>query len=254
MMIVPPADLGFIEQTYRSAADAVVEAYTDSNNPPELGDTTPELLVKAADGLLDILHKLEPNHNFGEQPVDAPVFLANDLQNLGDYGIQLMTDLALWAQALNLSESLSELRMATFALTWWIVQHGGELSRLESVVDTLAFVANSIKAPHELERLFAAASEIMESVSPAISQDLDQSNPGRPWRILVLNRAIIATRSHNPALMELAFQSLGELLPEDAPSFFREGMEQMNALNYPDHVRKVMEKHYQLWCTPKTLH
>lgn len=254
MLILPPADLGFIEQTYRSAADAVVEAYSDSSDPPDLGDATPDLLVEAADNLLEILRKLEPNHNLLEQPVSAPTYLTNDLHTLGDYGIQLMTDLALWAQALHLSKPLSEFRIATFALTWWIAQHGGELSRLEPVVDTLAFVANAIKTPHELERLFAAVSEIMESVSPAIAQDLDQSNLGRPWRILVLNRAIVATRSHQPALMELAFQSLGELLPDDAPSFFREGMEQMDALNYPDHVRKVMEKHYQLWCTPKTLH
>jgi hypothetical protein len=31
-------------------------------------------------------------------------------------------------------------------------------------------------------------------------------------------------------------------------------MEQMDALDYPAPVRQVMEKYFQIWCTPKTLH
>ena len=37
MMMIPPADLGYIEETYRSAADAVVEAYLDSSESLEIG-------------------------------------------------------------------------------------------------------------------------------------------------------------------------------------------------------------------------
>jgi hypothetical protein len=54
--------------------------------------------------------------------------------------------------------------------------------------------------------------------------------------------------------MEQAFESLIEHLPEDAPSFFREGMEQMNALDYPEQVRAVMARYYQRWCVPERLH
>jgi hypothetical protein len=261
-MTIPPADLGFIEHSYRSAARAVVEAYADRNVPPEappgLGDTAPGLLVEAMERLLDILHNLQPDRDTADPGPGANALEAQleaqDIHALGDYGIRLLSDLAEWAHALRLADPYRELRNVLFSLALWIVQRDGELSTLEPVVDALAFLANNIRARAELERLFLAAGEIMESVSPAISQDLDRSNPGRPWRVLLQNRAIIATRSHQPALMEQAFATLVEMLPEDAPAFFREGMEQMEALDYPQPVRRVMEKYFQLWCTSKTLH
>jgi hypothetical protein len=261
-MTIPPADLGFIEHGYRSAAQAVAEAYADRDAPqeapPGLEDTTPELLVEAIERLLDILRNLQPDRDTTD-PGPGPNALearleARDIHALGDYGIRLLSDLAEWAHALRLADSNRELRSVLFSLALWIGQRGGELSTLEPVVDTLAFLANHIRAPAELEQLFLAAGEIMESVSPAISQDLDHSNPGRPWRVLLQNRAIIATRSHQPALMEQAFATLVEMLPEDAPAFFREGMEQMDALDYPQPVRRMMEKYFQLWCTSQTLH
>ena len=257
-MTFPPPDLGSIEHSYRSAAQAVAEAFGDSNASPEaprgLGDTTPVLLVEAMERLLDILHSLQPDRDSLSSGSGTNALDAQDIHALGDYGIRLLSDLAEWAHTLRLANPYRELRSALFSLALWIAQRGGELSTLEAVVDTLAFLANSVRAPAELERLFLAASEIMESVSPTISQDLDRSNPGRPWRVLLQNRAIIATRSHRPALMEQAFATLVEMLPEDAPDFFREGMEQMDALDYPQPVRRVMEKYFQLWCTSTTLH
>jgi hypothetical protein len=257
-MTVPPADLGFIEHSYRSAARAVAEAYADSDAPPKappgLGDTTPALLIEAMDRLLDILHDLQPDRDTTDPGPGVNALAAQDIHALGDYGIRLLSDLADWAHVLRLADPYRELRNVLFSLALWIVQRGGGLSTLEPVVDTLAFLANNIRTPEELERLFLAASEIMESVNPAIAQDLDRSNPGRPWRVLLQNRAIIATRSHQPALMEQAFATLVEMLPEDAPGFVREGMEQMDALDYPQPVRRVMVKYFQLWCTSKTLH
>jgi hypothetical protein len=92
------------------------------------------------------------------------------------------------------------------------------------------------------------------AVSPLISQDLEKLNPGRPWRALLLNQSIIATRSYNPELMERAFDVLTEKLPEDAPRFFTEGMQQMEAQNYPEPVRKVMARYHRRWTVNRALH
>jgi hypothetical protein len=69
-----------------------------------------------------------------------------------------------------------------------------------------------------------------------------------------MNRAIIATRSHQADLIEKAYNDLVQALPEEAPRFFEEGMQQMELLNYPQVVRQVVEKYYTLWGQPRTLH
>ena len=79
-------------------------------------------------------------------------------------------------------------------------------------------------------------------------------NPGRPWRVLLLNHGIVATRSHNTELMEAAFTLLASKLPEDATRFFSEGMQQMEALGYPPHVRETMEKYHHEWPVNRSLH
>ena len=43
-------------------------------------------------------------------------------------------------------------------------------------------------------------------------------------------------------------------LPEDAARFFTEGMQQMDALNYPAHVREVMQKYHRQWTLDRALH
>jgi len=252
-MMTPPADLGYIETEYRDAAQAVTEAYEDRPDPPTVRNAPPGLLADSAERLMAALWMLERDPNAAPPTSTLPTE-SNDIQALGHYGIQLMSDLAAWARALDLAAEHGRLQRVIFALAHWIVRRGGEIGHPDPVVDALAHVANNIKAPSELERVFIAATDFMEGMNPAISEDPDRSNPGRPWRILVLNRAIIATRSHQPHLMEQAFKSLVELLPEDAAGFFTEGMEQMDALDYPAHIRAVMEKYYQLWCRPKTLH
>jgi hypothetical protein len=72
--------------------------------------------------------------------------------------------------------------------------------------------------------------------------------------VFLLNKAIVATRSHQPALMDEAFDALADQLPEEAPDFFREGMGQMDALDYPAEVRAVMERWYEQWCSKRVLH
>ena len=87
-----------------------------------------------------------------------------------------------------------------------------------------------------------------------IARDLETVNPGRPWRLLNLNRAIVATRTHQPEVMEEAFSALAAQLPDDAPGFFTQGMEQMELLNYPPQVREVMDRYYKKWNVNRSLH
>jgi hypothetical protein len=248
MNTMPAADLSTIEEGLHTFAEALIEAYEEAARPPDLPVATPDILVQSMLRLLSVL-RLQ-----GAPDLQLDNLETRDINALGNYGIRLLADLTAWASALRLPEASNGLRELTYAFALWAARKDAEITDLQPVVDALAFVANRIKEPYVLEDLYQAAADLQNAVDPSLSQDLDRSNPGRPWRLLVLNRAIIATRSHQPMLMEAAFKNLTELLPEDAENFFREGMEQMDALDYPGKVRVVMEKYYQLWCAPKHLH
>ncbi len=248
MNTTPVADLSTIEEGLHSAATALIEAYEEAAQPPELRTATPEILVES---MLRLLSVLRQKDGMSAEQDDLET---RDINALGNYGIRLLADLTAWSAALKQQSAADTLRELTYAFALWTARQEAEISDLQPVVDALAFVANRVKSSNALEDLYQAASDLQNAVDPALSQDFDRSNPGRPWRLLVLNRAIIATRRHQPLLMEAAFQALTELLPEDAENFFREGMEQMDVLDYPERVRMVMEKYYQLWCAPKNLH
>ncbi|TNF98063.1 MAG: hypothetical protein EP297_09015 [Gammaproteobacteria bacterium] len=142
----------------------------------------------------------------------------------------------------------------TISIALWIAENHGEISMLEPVVDALSRMANQTQEHSELAALSRIASEIIDACEISIKNDLDNANPGRPWRVLNINHGIMATRSHNPDIMEEAFQSLIKRLPQDAPGFFKEGMSEMDRLGYPEHVREVMQRYNDQWNKPKTLH
>jgi hypothetical protein len=55
---------------------------------------------------------------------------------------------------------------------------------------------------------------------------------------------IVATRTHDLETMKQAFDEFLIYLPQEAPGFFAEGMKEMDALDYPPHVRRVMEFYF----------
>ena len=72
-----------------------------------------------------------------------------------------------------------------------------------------------------------------------------KKNQMRPWRLLHINRGIVATRTYDVDIMKKAFDELLIYLPDEAPEFFIEGMREMDALDYPTHVRELMEFYHQ---------
>lgn len=223
------------------------------------GADHPALLEEALHQLLDIIARVESDARATDSDRRGKTHARQgareaDITELGEYSIGLLGELEHWLQRYQLDDELTRLAELQMALALWIARHGGELLSLEPVVDALAQFANRTLDTEQLRELFAYMGEIVEAVAPAIRQDLEKTNPGRPWRVLHLNRAIVATRSHDPAAIQEAYDRLAELLPEEAPRFFAEGMEQMEALDYPPHVRSLVEGYYQDWNRKHRLH
>ena len=166
---------------------------------------------------------------------------------IADYLLELFDNLLAGAHSAGRRDLTPLLARLTVPVSTWVARNGGEIARLEPVVDGFAALANELSSAQSLIALSVAMGEVMDAVDDTLRADLDNSNPGRPWRVLNLNRCIVATRTHDPAVMEAAFARLEDNLPQDAPSFFREGMEQMHIVGYPEHVRAVMQRYHDRW-------
>lgn len=127
----------------------------------------------------------------------------------------------------------------------WFAEHDGKILRLAPVVNILAARSNKTFGQAELIQMFHLLETVINAIDNSISDDMDDRDPRRPWRVLLLNYAITATRTHEEPLMDKAFELMIANLPDDSKQFFTEGMSQMTAQDYPDSVRKVMEKYYK---------
>jgi len=216
---------------------------TQSANAAELAT-----LTQALAQLTDVMTRVESD------ALSTSDATTTDITEIGEYAQQLHEALSTATSQRGLNEQQLPLASLAINMALWIVHHGGQVETLEPVANALALVANSSREPAELAELSGVIQEIIAAVPSVISQDLEKMNPGRPWRVLLLNHSIVATRSYDTDLMEDAFSFLSNKLPEDATRFFNEGMEQMDALDYPPHVREVMEKYHRQWPLKRSLH
>lgn len=226
-------------ESVRTLSGALLDACGDTDQPelPELS--------QAFDRLADVMRRVE---------ADGTTATADDVTEIGEYALRLCDGLAACARRLATDSARAQAAALTVNMALWIARHGGLIDALEPVVDALALLANSTREPPRLEALGAVIGAIVAAVSPVIRRDIEKINPGRPWRVLLLNQSIVATRSHNTELMERAFAELTRHLPEDAGRFFTEGMQQMDALDYPEHVRRVMARYHRQWTLDRSLH
>lgn len=225
---------------FKEAARELLAVY-GARKPAKSDQVTPPQLVAAIEQFLSITIKLDKEE--GER---GPV-KHDDVTQLGEYGLTLVLDLNTWAVQLAQPQARRELDGLAIAVADWIARHEGRIHTLEPVVNALAVTANALKEPDALAQLARFMTRVIAHTADVVRRDLEKTNPGRPWRLLHLNRAIVATRSHDTALMEQAFDELIRDLPEEAPNFFTEGMRQMEALNYPQTVRAVMARYHDAW-------
>ncbi len=242
-MDIPEGRLDTIRQRIAELLEACSNTTTRDAEQSGLAE-----LLPAFDQLTEVMQRLDADTEATAETDNA------DVSGIGEYALQLAEALSAELE----QRQLQQHRMAQAALTidiaLWVAGHGGLLDRLEPVVDALAGFANNIRDPDRLATLSDVMMRIVAAVSPVIRRDLEKVNPGRPWRVLLLNQSIVATRSHDTQLMEQAFALLTGELPEDAGQFFSEGMQQMDALNYPDPVRKVMARYHRQWNPDRSLH
>lgn len=236
-------DIAAITGLARQVTETLVRTNADTAALAEDGDG-PQSVQQALYGFLAIA---------GELDRGGTRLSPLELVDLADHGLDLLDRLSALATRLRSREQGGSLLRLYPTLAVWLARHGARIRNLAGITSGFAAVADGLHEPGELTELCLLMEEVLDASAASVQADLEKSDPGRPWRILNLNEGIVATRSHDPRLMDSIFDKLTLRLPEDMPGFFAEGMLQMDTLNYPAPVRAVMNRYAEKWSN-KVLH
>jgi len=200
-------------------------------------------------GLDQLLDKFEEFFNIvasvNLRASDDRMIEANEATEISDYGFVLLLKLIDLMERLDLPHKRREVEQISLVFARWTISYHGKITHLEPVVNAIAQLANLMQEKQALLSLSELIAEIVDHCSPDLKSDDDESEEYRPWRLLHINRGIVATRTHDLEVMRKAFDEFLVYLPQEAPGFFAEGMKEMDALDYPPHVRKVMEFYFE---------
>jgi hypothetical protein len=248
--MLPPVDIGHIASELARLFEEIERAQDEG--APNI-EPRPEVLRSGLTALLSTLSAAEAD-TLEASAAELHGLTGKTPEALLDHGLDLLARLSAVAGRLRLPQTARAVETLALPLACWLLRRGAELQHPESVVNAAAYLANGLHHPDDLAGLYVLMREVADGFSPALIQELTIDDHTRPWRTLLLDRAIVATRSRRPALMVEAFDLVCDQLPEDAPGFFREGMGQMDVLDYPQPVREVMQRYYTLWCSGQRLH
>jgi len=209
---------------------------TSSKTVGESSEEPIDITIAAMNQFFDIIDGVDANKN---------TFAANDISDIGEHGISLLEKLKHKADSLQLVAEKKSLQQIILVVADWIIEREGNINFLDPIVDALAQIANATQDQQQLIALAEFMGEIADACSDTIKHDLEITNMHRPWRMLNINRGIVATRTYDANTMRNVFSMLIKALPMDAPGFFKEGMSEMVRLNYPDHVRDVIHEFYE---------
>lgn len=243
-MKLPIADISQILERLESLSEELCDVW-DTQSADEDQSLSPEELCVAMRRLGVLLQQIDENGE-GNEPVGA-----QELKALGNHGLHLIAALADCARSYKMINNAEAIQRECVPFAVWMARHGVELTDLQPVVNALAEFANGLTRPDDLAQLYQQMGEIIEATSPSLSEG---RRPADTWRLLLLNHAIVATRSHKPQLIERAYDTLIEDLPDDVQDFLSEAMEQMDLLNYPSEIREIVAGYFQRFGRARTLH
>lgn len=223
----------------------VIEPLTVSERSAENMAGNPAEIVTSLQQLRDIVQ------NSAEQPGKLK---ASEVTEIGEFTMQLLSDTSQTLQRLNDTDLQQQNGILAVSIALWVGAQGGQINMLEPLVDTLAWLANHLEDEQSLAELSNILGDLMNACSLAITSDLDNTNPGRPWRVLNINRGIVATRSYNTALIRDAYETLIKNLPHDAAGFFTQGLSEMDRVGYPEPVREVVQEYADRHSPTNTIH
>ncbi|MFV2056513.1 MAG: hypothetical protein ACC707_08585 [Thiohalomonadales bacterium] len=255
------ASLADISKAISEASEVVMLAFNSQQSSEEADAVKPNMITTALRQLIDIMAMIEVDQatdiaysdtlaTFPKEPlseIDMSPLSRTEISEIGDHGMSLVQTLSEWAENLALGMQQQQLHAVMVILALWIARHGGYIRNLDTVVDTLADIANKTSDAKILAELSHVMGEIIDAVDMN-NRNINDSIRGsrtQSWKILNINRGIIATRTHDASIMEPVFEQLVHNIPEYAPIFFEKGIREVDTPNYPADTQSMMIRFYQ---------
>ena len=248
-------EFSFNASVFRDMLRNTVDEYLIDDAQKKDDIKSPHNLLAAMDQAIEVMVKADVD-SVVQQKMNAEgisVLEEKDITQIGQYALDMLEGIVSFVQN-KTGEQNRELLRLSLPISLWVARRGGKLSQIDMVVNSFAGYANEIAEAHLLIDLAGVIKEVIDACDDQIIKDVEQTNMMRPWRILNLNYGIVATRSHQPEIIEQAYDALVKNLPQDAREFFKEGLQQMDIVGYPDEVREVVERYNKMWGAESVLH
>lgn len=220
--------------------DESVEALTLSLRADSSEQSTQTLkMIDALRQNIQVMIRLSSDVK-NNSPIDVS---QNEVSEIADFALNLLDEISQHYASRGMQAQMLELHRLSLPVVNWLVTHNGQIKKLDIVVNAIASYANTLQDAKQLKILSELIARVVRVTDPDIKKDLEATNPMRPWRILNLNWGIVATRTHDTKIMQQVFDQLIKNIPADTQQFFNEGMQQMEAIPYPDEVKAMMKKY-----------
>jgi hypothetical protein len=200
-------------------------------------------LLEATRQLLDLFEQIDIEYGRDKKVIYV------DISLIADEAIAYLMELSSLSENIHSIEERFLLDELSLQIAQWATRHGGILRTLTPIVNRFARRANMTQDKNDLVALFNEMRWIIQHVADQIKQDSDKLDPFRPWKVLNINYAIVATRTQLPELMMIAYSDLELNLPDECASFFEEGLKQSKKTVYGDVVKSVMRCYFDKWTT-----
>lgn len=248
-------EFAFKADNFKDLFHNTVASYLEDETSATDDMNSPHNLLAAMDQAIEVMSRADAGSMVKSQinVESRNVLEEKNITQIGQYALDTLEGMDVFVQNKTGKQDRDLLRFS-LPLALWVARHGGKLTQIDMIVNSLAAYANEVAEIGLVSELAGVIKEIIEACDIEVSKDIDKANMMRPWRILNLNYGIVATRSHQPKIIEQAYDALVKNLPQDARGFFKEGLQQMDIIGYPDEVREVVERYNKMWGSESVLH
>lgn len=231
-----------LRDRFENLALEILQAYGLRGNAQSGPTSLPEL-VHAIEEFLSAFEKLDEEYG------DTGAILLEDTGELVDYCLRCLAELRNWLTRLELAAAIPVLDKIIIGSALWGIRHECEVLTPEPVVNALAYAANEAGSKQELAAVYGLMQGLIQALPDSVKGDLEKSDPQRPWRILLINFAIVAVRTQDLAMIRHAFDTLEQYLPEECTGFFAEAVQQARHPAFAWEVRELLHAEHAKWNT-----